>query len=87
MDLKSASFPVWLLENRRMLSNWNEPGTQKKSYFSLFMQCFTHYAVFLSIVGHFSELFRHCDKPNVSVTQSLADFYNWIIGNREALNQ
>lgn len=51
------------------------------------MQCFTHYAVFLSVVGHFSEFFRHRDKPNVSVTPSVADFYNWIIGNGEAPNQ
>lgn len=60
--------------HQRMLFKWNELRTQK-SYFRLSMQLFTRYAVFLSVVGHLSELFRHRGKPNVSVTPSLAKFF------------
>ena len=42
------------------------------------MQLFTRYAVFLSVVGHFLELFRHCDEPNVSV-------HLWSCRNSELL--
>lgn len=36
--------------------------------YQAFHAVFTCYAVFLSVAGHFSKLFGHCDKSNVSVS-------------------
>lgn len=83
-------FPVWSPEkSENVVCIWMNVESKRRwsSYFKLFMQLCMCYAVFLSVAGHFSKLFGHCDKSNVLCHSiALSDFHTdqW---KRRTLNQ